>query len=517
MMSKADESAKHEVDVLMRLAFGHEARGAWSEAIEAWSRASARMPGFLPTELGLAQSQVRAGRAADAIPLLERMSGRAPDSPAVWLALAVARSMLGRHVDAVESAMRARSLAPTAAVVELGLGDVLRAAGRFDDAVASYRRAAALAPDDTDALNKLAVVERALGRAGLAESLLRKAIELAPHHPYARVNLATLVLENGREAEGIAALREIASQAGLPPDARAEVEDALAMHAEQAALAAPLAAALAEGSPAPLAVALRAGHSQIGRDDALLADLDALADRLATMPPVDARFARGRPVSSTWPALEAHHNMHLPLSDGALARSVALVAGRVSPAGPDDLDVLRYAEAVASRDRDDWPLDDAASCLAWMMWRHAGIAGHRPGLAPGRLKLINNLVTTAPQITRTPPRRIAGTLDVVLGRQAPRVPDDARRAAFLYVAIGEMHPFRDGNGRVMRLLLNRQLAARGLFPHLRRSGSDGELVRNAREHGDALPLVDWLANGSRYAADLDRRWASRQSVEGSTP
>lgn len=503
--------ANPETIALANRAAALDARGAFADAAGVWALAAQRDPAFLPAHLGLAQAQIRAGRPADAVAVLGRLSARAPDVPAVWLALGVAQSMLGRHEFAVDSAARAASLAPGVAAVHLGLGDILRQAGRLEGAIAEYRRAAAIAPDDPDTLSKLSVVERALGRADDAEALLRRALARAPGHPYANVNLGTLLLERRRDAEGRALLEAALSSKGLPADARAEASDALAMCDEHAALAGPLAEALSRGDPGPLDAALRARPVAAGRDESLVSAFAALAERLASEPAIDDAFPASRPASAAWPALEAHHNLRPEHATAEIERSVAIVAGREPPQGEGDLDLIRYANAVASRDADPWPLVDATAWQAWLRWRHAQIAGHRLALRPGQFKLINNLVGNAPQIPRTPPRRLPATLAAVVGELAPRVPSGARRAVFLYAAIGEMHPFQDANGRVARFLLNRLLVEAGRFPHLRRDRSDAELVSRTRTTGDAAPLVEHLASGSRYAAALDREWAVRES------
>lgn len=495
---------------LVQRATALESRGAWAEAVGTWSKAVARDPSFLPAQLGLAQALIRAGRPADALPILEHVTARAPGVAGAWLALGVAQSMLERHGDAIASAERAVSFAPQVAALHTGLGDVLRQAGRLEAAIAAYRRAAAITPDDPDTLNKLSVAERALGKANDAEALLRRALARAPGHPYANVNLGTLMLEGRRYAEGRALLEAALSSKGLPADAREEASGALAMCDEHAALAGPLAAAIACGDPAPLDEALRARPVAAGRDESLVSAFAALAERLAGEPPIDDRFPAGRPASRSWPALEAHHNLRPENATADLERSVAIVEGREPPQGEGDLDLVGYASAVASRDADRWPLHDGTAWQAWLRWRHAQIAGHRPALWPGHFKLINNLVGNAPQIPRTPPRRLPATLAAVVGELAPRVPAGSWRAIFLYAAIGEMHPFQDANGRVARFLLNRLLVEAGRFPHLRRDKSDSELISRMRTTGDAAPLVDHLASGSHYAAALDREWAAHE-------
>lgn len=497
---------------LARRAAELESRGAWTEAVAAWSSAVESHPSFLPARLGLAQALIRAGKPADALPVLGQISAAAPNVPAVWLALAVAQSMLGRHDLAVDNAKRAVALAPNVAAVHAGLGDVLRQAGRLADAADAYRKAVAKAPDDPDALNKLAVIERACDRPGEAESLLRRACTRAPQHPYVRVNLGTLELELGREAEGRSRLEAALAGGTLPQDARDEASDAIAMLDERSALAPAIEAALAAGDPAPLAHALRARPAPPRRDEDLIAFFERAASSVGSEPPVDARFAHGAPAFAAWPALEAHHNFRLPGTTEAIARSVALFQRRIAPVSDDDRDVARYAAVVAQRDPASAGGHDPVASEAWLRLLHAQLVGHRPELAPGQFKLINNLVRHQPQVARTPAGAVAGTLRTWFGGLAATVPEGPWRAAFLMLVLSEVHPFRDGNGRVQRYLVNAELARAGIFPHLRPGNRDdalSSLLNEARASGALRPLVEWLAAGTRYAEALDRDWASR--------
>jgi len=495
---------------LARRAAELESRGAWAEAIASWSAAVAHSPAFVPAQLGLAQALIRAGRPAEALPLLGRTSAAAPGQPSVWLALGVAQSMLGRHDLAIDNAKRAVALAPNVGALHSGLGDVLRQAGRLGDAADAYRKAVAKAPDDPDALNKLAVVERAFGRRDSADALLRRAHARAPHHPYVRVNLGTLQLELGREAEGRALLEPAIGDPALPEDARAEATDAIAALAEHAAMTPSIAASLASDDPGPIAAALRSAHRPAEPDRDLLDRYASIAERLAGAPSVDTLFAAGAPRSRAWPAIEACHNFLAPRTHEDLARCVALVANAAGARSDDDLDVVRYAKVVADGPHNGPDPADAVAVEGWLRWRHAQIVGHRTDLRPGQIKIINNLIGNAPDTPLTTAARFPATLQAILSELAPRIPSGAWRAVYLYAALLRMHPFADGNGRVMRLFLNLQLVRAGLFPHLRAEGGDGDVVAQA-QRGDFRPLVERLAEGSRRGAALDREWAERES------
>jgi fido (protein-threonine AMPylation protein) len=73
----------------------------------------------------------------------------------------------------------------------------------------------------------------------------------------------------------------------------------------------------------------------------------------------------------------------------------------------------------------------------------------------------------------------------VFGKLAPSVSTGARRAVFLYAPFRELHPFRDANGRVARIPLNRLLVEAWRFAHARCDGSDSEPVFRANTPGDA--------------------------------
>lgn len=502
--------ADAQVAALARRAASFDAGGAWQEAIGAWMQVVALAPGFVPARLALAQAYLRSGRPAEALPLLEEITVTAPAMAPAWLALGVAQSSLGRHDAAIASVERAVSLAPGVAAIHTGLGDVLWQAKRRDEAGKAFGRAVELAPRDADALNKLGMFERWMIRRESAASLFERAVAAAQRHPYARVNLGTLAFELRRFDEGRTLLQRALAEGGLAPDAQSEAEEACAAAAERVAMLEPTRAALAAGTPEPIAAAIRSLEPRTERHRQLLDDLEAIAGRLTRAGEVAHRFPAGTPSSPAWSAIEAHHSFRLPLTDEAIEASIALVERQDQRTDPDQLDIIHYANAVAGPGDELLDADDPVAFEAWLRWRHAQIVRHRPLYEPGHTKIINNFVPDAREIPRTPPGQLRATLRSFVTDLVPRIPDGPGRAVFIYMACIEMHPFSDANGRAMRLLLNRLLIRAGVFPHLRQRSSDGKALNQARLARDLTPLIDWLAAGSRYAAELDRRWSARQ-------
>jgi hypothetical protein len=275
---------------------------------------------------------------------------------------------------------------------------------------------------------------------------------------------------------------------------------------EHAALQATIDAA---DAPAPIEAALRARGDARAVDRAMIDALERTIARAAAEPSVDAAFAAGTPASAAWPAIEAHHNFRRLGGRDAIASTVERV--RRSDDEASFGEVLAYARAVAASRAALAPADG----IAWeatLRWLHRRLNRAHPEFWPGQVKPVNNRLPDAPRTPRTAPVEVAGTLRTVLTRIDAAVPPGAWRACLRFVAIIEVHPFYDGNGRLARYVVNRSLEATGRFPSLRPDNDDAALpdkLRAVREHHDVRPLAEWLAAGSHYAAGLDRTWRER--------
>jgi Flp pilus assembly protein TadD len=495
---------------LLREAATLDARGAWREAIDVWSRLVATSPDYLPAQVGLAQAQIRAGRPFDALSALERISALAPTGAAVWLALAVARSMLGRHDVAIAAAERAVAVAPGHASTHLGLGDVLRQAGRPSRASAAYARAVELAPDNVDALNRLAGMTWTLGDRVRAEALLERALAIAPRHPYVRVHAGMLALTRGEIERGGRLLRDALDDPGLPADVARDASEAMAMLDEARALAKPIDLAIASDDPTPLAAALRVRRRSSTPDELLVAYFDRIVDRYAGRTDIAAGFARGVPCAPVWGAIEAHHHYRNTRTGEAIATSVDLATQQGAATTPVERDVANYARLV-----DGWrscvvETGDPIAFEAQMRWVHARLTQHRPERGPGRFKFGGFASLGRRVVSTCRPTRTQATLDVVMRAMMPRLPEGPVRCAFLQVALVEMQPFDDCNTRVARFLQNRLLAQDGWFPSLRPPSGDRQLRSLAHATADLDPMIESLAAGSHEAADRNREWSARQ-------
>ena len=88
------------------------------------------------------------------------------------------------------------------------------------------------------------------------------------------------------------------------------------------------------------------------------------------------------------------------------------------------------------------------------------------------------------------------------------LPPGLARGLVSIMAISDIHPFMDGNGRVGRILLNRELESTNQMPFMASGKNDfshkyGAAIRDVRRcDGDVSLLVPIISQAQGYATDF---------------
>jgi Flp pilus assembly protein TadD len=455
------------------------------------------------------------GRTDGAIGAFERAVAVAPASGEASANLAVVLAAAGRIDDAVVASARAAGLAPESAAVQCNYGDALMAQGRFAAARDAYRRALALQSDSAEILNRLACAQRALGDYRAAEDCLRKTVALAPGFGPALVNLGTLEGLRGDFVSAERLLQQALDTGSLVPEAFAEAANALGLFRESRRLQPALAEAVARELPGAIGAAVRATRPELLAADAgFLSRFAALAMAIAHSDA--ASFARSGQLPPSWPAIEAHFALHRPEAPDEVRQTIRSVEHRSVGDPAADRDLVRFERAVRRRCAAVPSTGDAVAWESQLRYWHAAIHWHHPLYLPGQFKPVPNLTTATPLFRLVPPHAVVGTLRAFYDGPYATVPAGPCRAALVLLALGECHPFVDGNGRLARLAMNAELESAGFRPILMSQDSMARYIGALpafRSQGDAGPIIALLADASRETGELLRAVANTPSLE----
>ncbi|WP_029008647.1 Fic family protein [Azospirillum halopraeferens] len=157
----------------------------------------------------------------------------------------------------------------------------------------------------------------------------------------------------------------------------------------------------------------------------------------------------------------------------------------------------------------------AAEFMDEIRARHADLMAVRPECAPGEWKADVNIAgNTTFVLPVYVPGTLAAAVEILGGLSHPFA-----RAAFIHFMLTDIHPFADGNGRISRIMMTKELVGSGLarivVPTVYRDDYLGSL-RALTRHGDPASLVRALAACQKVTAacaapSVDRAialWAS---------
>ncbi|MFM2100005.1 MAG: hypothetical protein RLZZ366_1544 [Pseudomonadota bacterium] len=194
--------------------------------------------------------------------------------------------------------------------------------------------------------------------------------------------------------------------------------------------------------------------SCIGRVVKLVEFLQARAPY--TVSNVDTTLERGRAGAF----IEAYFSNFIEGTEFAISEAVEIVfEGRVPETRPQDgHDVLgTYLQLIDLGNRTAL-VTDADSFIEEVQERHRALMAERPAIQPGILKSKPN---QAGNTAFVHPDLVRGTLreGVNILRS---VTDPFSRALVIHFLLVDVHPFNDGNGRISRIMMTKELLAAGL-------------------------------------------------------
>ena len=157
---------------------------------------------------------------------------------------------------------------------------------------------------------------------------------------------------------------------------------------------------------------------------------------------------------------EAYFSNYIEGTEFEVEEARAIVFRHIIPAGrPQDAhDIVGTFELIENREESRRVADSGDDFIALLRRRHAVLMSARPEELPGQFKEKANRAGSTLFVA---PDLVRGTLQ--RGFEISRsLGEGFARALYFMFLVAEVHPFRDGNGRMARIFLNAELTRAGL-------------------------------------------------------
>ena len=190
------------------------------------------------------------------------------------------------------------------------------------------------------------------------------------------------------------------------------------------------------------------------------------------------------------------------------ARSIIYEARTIPNRSADSHDILGTYQIVSDAGEMRRQADSPDEFVDLLRSRHATLMGGRPEIA-GEFKTKPN---QAGQTLFVAPELVAGTL-VEGWRRISELDTAWERCAYVMFLVSEVHPFRNGNGRVARVMMNAELVAGGQAKIIVPTGFRSEYLaalRRITRDDDPSIYIKTLRFLQDYASQID--WTSDDSA-----
>lgn len=207
-------------------------QGQIQQAISQYQQALRIKPDYPNALLHLGTAYIEQGRIKEAVAQFDEVVRIDPESSAAHYNLGLALVQLGYLDEAIGHYREAIRHDEAFANAHTALGNALIAAQQPDEAIRSFQQELKITPLAVDARINLAILLRE-SEPQTAHNYLLEAVKIAPANPQAQYNLGAFLLTRGDAQGAIQPLTETLRLAPRHPRAKAELERAQKLAAEQ--------------------------------------------------------------------------------------------------------------------------------------------------------------------------------------------------------------------------------------------------------------------------------------------
>ena len=404
-----------------------------------------------------------------------------------WINLGISQVEVNAFEDALISLQEAINISSTIMLIYIGLGDAHRGLGNGEESLEAYQQAVMLQRTPIS-LNRLACLLRVKGEPDQAVMLYKEALKMAPHWTLLRVNIAITQLELQQYEECRKQLN-VLNNLQLTPEERLAVDESLIPLNQYFQLEPILKNSFPSGNLKPLYKFLeKMPKKALAIDNLTLSKIKNHVNSANNLSfPVETDPVQ---LSEDWPFIEAFFVLpHVRTVDEYNRFKMELSSENKLT---DEIErVINMKAAIQAVSNSLKHFHDPIQAEIYIRQGHALAMANIAENFPGQFKIRENTMLRIMNDDFTKPHLVSGTLRYFFSKIYGGCSPGMSRGLVTMMVLFDIHPFVDGNGRIGRILLNRELIAAGQTP-----------ILIPRGHTLHHQFCDAISEGRKQGGDL---------------